>query len=391
MSYTYSLPVITLCTGKILQLKNPKTGASIAALMTLIPALGYASSKYAVALMDMNYLAKHQAAAHALRIFYVSMDGIGPILCACALAGWLLGGRKLSFLIGIMAVSTLLSEQVMRTAVVNLDHGTATYAAQLTLLCELARIVILFVGLLFIRQIKNRIEKGLFLITTLLGMWIMAPPLAIQLSDIPSGQARSDGPLGVPGLGVGMPSADPLLGDLDKQLNNQGSVRFNDLKWWCNPNPRADWTNAPRATAAISLPAQAQINILNPHLEELFSRGITQIAFVGRSKSHVSFSPLSQHLRNPAVRWITEPPPKNSFWGIVSKNGSISWVETPHRESTERIACAVWVDTEATIQHLFNIGQIWGGAKAPCAHGLFLLFGTPESDYDVWTPPLSCD
>ncbi len=168
-------------------------------------------------------------------------------------------------------------------------------------------------------------------------------------------------------------------------------MRFNNLKWWCNPNPRPDWTNAIRATTALAIPADSTLKTLEPHLEEIFSRGITQMAFIGQAPSPNPLSPLSKHLTQPAVRWITEPPPQDAFWGKLTEDGSVSWTITPTKKPKERIACALWVDQNTTIQHLFDVGQKWGIPQGICAHGLFLVFGTPQHSDQSWKAPLRCD
>ena len=315
---------------------------------------------------------------------------IGELVCATALTGWIIGSRRISTLFALSGISCLAGEQVLRLAVVNLDHGDPSFAAQMTALCEILRLTTLTAAVLMAIKAKHRIEQGLIAIAAILGMWITAPPLSLQLSSIPVGKARIDGPIGTPSLGVGMPTADPSTKDFVQQLNAQGSVRFNNLQWWCNPNPRPDWTNALRATAALALPADATLNTLEPHLEEIFSRGITQIAFVGQAQP-LSFFPLSKHLHQPAVRWITEPPPQDAFWGKLSKDGSVFWNVTPAKKTKERIACALWVDQQTTIQQLFNVGQKWGIPQGVCAHGLFLVFGTPQKNEDIWKAPLKCD
>lgn len=261
-SFLYSFPLVVFCVGYIGQEKDARKAA---ALGFLIPAVGYASWKYAIASLDMEYLALQQGAAHALRLLQYSVEGTSTLIGGAAIAAWILAARKMAIFLGMIAILTLGNRYLLLHACKEIDRGDPLLAANLTLLPEIIRWIPVMILPAFLKN-ENRQDKWLFGIGALLGLWITTPLIWFHLSQLDVGKAHPHAPHGEPGLGVAFPSADPSSPHFSTQLNSQGSHHLQGKGWWCDPQTRPNWKKKYKSNSGIackkkhdSCPVEARI------------------------------------------------------------------------------------------------------------------------------------
>ena len=136
--------------------------------------------------------------------------------------------------------------------------------------------------------------------------------------------------------------------------------------------------------AAIRLPADETISVLEPHWEQLLSRGISRLSLLGMSKSP-TMGPLAKHLSYPAVHFYLDPKPPEATEAIVTK-GKLQWVS---EEPSDSESCVFWVSNDTDIQSLFDIGQNWSRPNTSCNDRLFLVIGQRPASAK-WFPPIPC-
>ena len=395
-SYLYSIPIMTVCVAKIIQIKKDNRIEEWGGLLCMVPAFGYTASKYAIALHDMKYLAVQQGVAHLLRIFFVATEGVFPLFFVCSLCAWMVGCRLVSTMFVIVSISQGFVRLFLYKTVVELDHGSAVVANSNLIIAESVRFLMLvFLIGYYIYRIKKQqfYAHGPFAFALVIGAFFVIPPISYQLSKLEVARPLlKNPPVGTPMYGAAVVSANPKSTDFSRQLDAQGSTRYRKMAWWCDVNPRIDWQVKTRATATISMMADDRFGVLNQHIEEFFYRGITRLSFVAESQEN-HWGPLAKHTKYPVARFLLDPVPHQAFFGIADNEQGVRWLKEEPRELIEEeiTPCGIWVGDNITIQTLISISQKYGESQGICSYGLFLLFGTPETGKEFqWKSPLSC-
>jgi hypothetical protein len=383
-SYAASLPVIVLCASSIVRLRSSPLALSAAALSFSIPAVGYGMTKQLIAIMDMQYLDLHRGAEHALAVMSVAAEGVGPLLIAGGLAGLLLGARRIGGMLALGGGLSVLAHRLIYIGLGRLQSGDFQEAATFVFVAEELRFLPLLCCIYLMRGC-DQLKKWLLAVAGLLGMWLVAPPVWLQMGQLDQGLPHPKGPVGTLGQGIAMPSADPSAADFSTQLDAQKTHRIYG-EWWCNAQPSPTWKTDLRAASGLAMAESAEIAELRPQLPEIFRRGIYLLAFVGSAKETVP-PPLGLQLEYPAARFLLEPPPPTASFAVL-RSGVPEWLDDwPREASTD--ACAWWAPWETTFGDLFHLGQTWSN-EGRCAGGIFLLFGEPTPTPRVWHSPVSC-
>jgi hypothetical protein len=392
-SYIYTIPVITYCVGKIVFLKPTSQFEEWGGLLCMVPAFGYTASKYAMALQDLSYLSWQQGVAHLLRTFYVSTEGFFLIFFCCSLCAWTIRSRMISSYFLMLSLLQGVVCFLLYTSVVELDHGSPHTANITIVVAELSRVFVLlgFVGVFF--RFRKRFQVYPMILAFIIGIIFVCPPIVFQMSKLEVAKPLSNPPIGRSMYGAALSSANPKSSNFIQQLNNQGTTRYPNLGWWCNTTARYDWHSKTRATAILAMESEDTFGTLSPFIEEFFYRGITRLAFVGKSQDEIKWGPLKKHIQYPLARFYLDPVPQEAFWGIAENKIGVRWIDQePTKQVDDGITpCGIWVDEDISVQTLFTISQTYGEPTGICSYGLFLVFGTPKvGEETAWRSPLSC-
>lgn len=383
-SYMYSFPMIIFCVGVISKKVDTQLSRDASSLGFLIPVIGYTAWKNAVIRLDSQYLAFQIGPQQQLTILEGGMDGVLVLLLGTSVATFMWKSKKMGGLFLCTLGCAALCKFLLKNAVLQIWHGDPSMASSLVLYSELLRSVPILLAIALCYK-AAKYTRWLLIVGGITCGWMVCPPLASQLQKIPVADAHPEGPTGTLGVGISTSAANPLSENFAQELNAQGTRLLPSLQWWCNTKNRARWQNDGRAAAGISPPGKMTIAELWPHLPQIFQRGITYLAIVGKTEETASI-PLKKHLQTPAVRFYLDPPPLTSVFGVLD-GGELQWSK-PLPEEPE--ACAVWVTKETNIQELFTNAQRYATSGQPCAHKLFLIFGTPEEDLSSWRSPIKC-
>ena len=128
--------------------------------------------------------------------------------------------------------------------------------------------------------------------------------------------------------------------------------------------------------------ADATLKDLQPHLFEIFQRGITHMGLLTKARDKHWYPPLAKHLRYPAVHWYLTPPPNTARIAKINDDGSIEWI----RQGDDHCALLVsWDETiESAVSNHHSLVE-----DHQCESKIFLVL-TDSQEQTEWTPPIPC-
>lgn len=387
VSYAWSTPIIIGASITIgYNWGHTKLHDLVSGFLLFLPILGFSIWSRRVIVLDLNYLIPHDSIPHFMTLVQSGLSPILPLLIS-AWVGSLWGKCSLTRLfLGLSCISALMANHYFETALFLISERDMLGAAHHISWIEYLRIIPFF-GVVAAWKRKNRIEKFIIFLMSIVSAWVIAPPLWLYLSAIPIPEAHSNAPIGNWDSTGGVSSADPKSPHFHQELNAQGTQLLSGWPWWCNSKPRSMWEDNRGASAILKVESSSSLEDLRPVLPEILYRGVTRLGIVGQSTGPLP-PPLGPHFERPLARWLLIPPPEGATWGEII--GTQAYFYTPLPKLP--VACALWAPYQTDMQTLFSIGQELGQTGQVCNKRLFLIFGKPkENNRETWSAPLVCE
>jgi len=234
----------------------------------------------------------------------------------------------------------------------------------------------------------RRVIGGLVIVCCLTAGWTATPPWFEVLGALPDSSTHIAVPFSDPGLSIARPPMDPFSKGFDQELANRKHGRLHGASWSCLQDTahfgRAYGT-ADRAIEQLAVPADTPVVDLYPAIQSMRKRGVYTLGLTGRADP--PYGPMGALFAWPAVQLLLDRPPRAIQWMQIEPRNLTELPLLPGKGTPK--ACALLVDPEVTIEHLFHttrsLGSIYGDKR--CRNGIALVFpedGSTTNSNPAW-------
>ena len=339
--YPVTLPWIVYWAHILIKKSLPRWYASF---LPWIPAVGMITWQRAILHLDLQYLAPSEGIVHPLKLMWQSQHNGWLLLLGGAVGTWFMH-RRMSIILLLVAtvngITELAITQVLQSTRERLDAGWSM--ALWNRMCSMDAI-----GSFWHNINKRRTHTPYLLSTTLLmsliTLWMSGPFVSLLIWSPPlfnTQYCRSNIRT------VSWYDSTHCKSYVARFCNTTNYTRqysTPQTSWWCRRDAKPNWESQQRAFAGIEYHRSLHSRDLQPHLFEIFQRGITHIGLLTVSTHTHWYPPLAKHLQYPVLHWYMTPPPSTARLAVLNTTGSIEWV----RDGDEH--CAITLSWENTIQ-----------------------------------------
>jgi len=374
-SHVLLLPLLVVSGGWLCGRLLPRVSvASAAALTAALVAVPAATLRLWVGLTaaDASGTVEPSAALHGLLTVTRRATGeLAPVLAAGAVATALLWGRRGAAGAAILAAAAAGAAAArggLVAALEALNVGDMAGTARWSLLVPWAAALVLpgaLVGLAWQRPRPRSVGAAIALIVTAgLAAFAASPPLRAVEAGLRAGPAALPG-VALPTGEAGAPVAAQAFAWPDLPEPAATFVEAETPPWSCVGSLRK-WKRRPRLTAAIGLPPDGDLAVIDAAIDSLSGTHMARLALVGRADPAPS-GPIGPWLAWPAASMLLDRPPHEAQWARFGPAG-LAWIGSAPAPG-DRAACALLLQPGVTVQQLYDTLRGLQDARihAPCA------------------------
>ena len=378
--YPVTLPWIVYWSHILVNKGLPRWYASF---LLWIPTLGMITWQRSILHLDFRYLKYSEGLLHPLKLMWQGQQNAWILLLGASIGAWFMH-RRMSVVLLLVAISNGFAEFALTDIIRSIQGKRWTQTSIWLISVECVRWIPLS---LFWHRIGHRRENIPYLLSTtllmsILALWVCGPFVSLLLLFQPVSIPTTQVPSSTADLGMSLPIANPNHPSFAEELNAQGSTPLPKASWWCRTEAKPNWASQHRAFAGIELSADSTFTDLQPHLLEIFQRGITHLGLLTKATDSHWYPPLANHLRYPIQHWYLTPPPNTARIAKIDTDRSIEWI----RQGDDH--CALLVSWSQTIDAAVKSHDTLV-IEHQCESNIFLILTDSHEDTE-WTPPIPC-
>ena len=379
--YPITLPWIVYWAHILITKGMPRWYASF---LVWIPAIGMITWQRAILHLDLRYLKASEGILHPLKLMWQSQQNGWMLLLGATIGAWFMN-KRMSFALILVALGNGFTEIALTNILRGLHNGEWTQTSLWLISIEIIRWVPLYFLWQRFDTRRNTLpylgSTSVFL--SIVTLWLSGPLVSLLLWFQPNSKPTIPVPETTLSLGMTIPIANPLDIHFEKQLNAQGTTQLPKASWWCRPEAKPNWETQHRAFAAIELDRASTLETIQPHIYEIFRRGITQVGMLSKSTKSHWYPPLAKHLEYPGIHWYVSPPPTSSRMVSLKQDQSLEWIRNGNDH------CALQASWQTSIQHLTDTyGTLVD--QHQCQPPIFLSISHNPNSESEWNPPIPC-